>query len=56
MSGESSVLVSGVGEDAVASNNSDELNQVEGVYEIESLCMNCHDNVCTPPSVAIPYS
>lgn len=45
MSAASSVQTSGIGEGVAASDNSRELNQVEGVYEIESLCMNCHDNV-----------
>lgn len=41
-------VLNSMAEDATSSS---ELNQVEGVTEIESLCMNCHDNVSSssPP-------
>ena len=38
-------------EDAISSSG---LNQVEGVTEIESLCMNCHDNVSSSSPLYYP--
>ena len=38
-------------EDAISSSG---LNQVEGVTEIESLCMNCHDNVSPSSPLYLP--
>lgn len=34
--------------DELAASSSDSIvrDEVEGVTEIESMCMNCHDNVC----------
>jgi hypothetical protein len=45
MSTESSLMAKGVVEDAATANDPGRLNQVEGVTEIESLCMNCHEDV-----------
>jgi hypothetical protein len=48
MAKESSDPPKGVFEDAVPSyDDSGEVGHVEGVNEIESLCMNCHDDVCS---------
>ena len=44
-------VLNGTAEDTISSS---ELNQVEGVTEIESLCMNCHDNVSSSSPLYYP--
>jgi hypothetical protein len=45
MSNESSLQPNVVAENAAPSNDPSEFNQVEGVDEMESLCMNCYEDV-----------